>query len=223
MIVGNSMGQVRKINDEYYIEFYARGLLYQQKAGEDLASAQRLLQEIETKITHGEMGTIVRDVDWDIFLQTFSEQVLNHYAPPTARRYQNLIHHLSQFLRTQHPQILKLSQVTPKIVEDYRFHLTQEAQRLKLKPKTLNFTLYLLRDVLDYGIKLGYINDNPTVHTRFFIVKEFKQPPVVTSEQRLIQELCQKGVPLLTIGKRLEFKDIARVMRYSGFVKTSDP
>ena len=31
------MGDIRKINDEYYLEFHARGLLYQQKAGKDIA------------------------------------------------------------------------------------------------------------------------------------------------------------------------------------------
>ena len=216
------MGQVRKIGEEYYIEFYARGLLYQQKGGNDIVHAQKLLDEIEGKIKQGEMGTIVRDVDLDIFLKTFSEFAQKEYSSKTFSRYSDTIKHFSEFLKKKFPGLKKLSEVTPKVIEDYRFYLSQEAERRKLKPKVLNFTLYLLRDCLDYGITLGYINDNPTLHVRLFSLKGYPQPNINLPRNAFIYELCKKGIPLLTIGKRLGFLDIARVMRYSAFVEEKD-
>jgi len=47
------MGQIRKINEVYYIEFYARGLLYSQVAGNNLENAQTLLAQVEEKIAAG--------------------------------------------------------------------------------------------------------------------------------------------------------------------------
>ena len=44
------MGTVRKIGNEYYIEFYARGLLYQQKAGQQKEVAEQMLKEVEEKM-----------------------------------------------------------------------------------------------------------------------------------------------------------------------------
>ena len=78
------MGDIRKINDEYYIEFHARGLLYQQKAGKDIARARQLLADIEAKIQQGETGPLVRDVDVDIFFQAFMESAWQEYAPEVS-------------------------------------------------------------------------------------------------------------------------------------------
>ena len=48
------------------------------------------------------------------------------------------------------------------------------------KPKLINFTLLLLRVVLDHGLKLGYINDNPTLHVRFCGVTSRRGPVTLT-------------------------------------------
>jgi integrase len=56
-----------------------------------------------------------------------------------------------------------VSQVTPRVIENYK---TFGQERDPLNPKILNLTLLLLREILEYGIKTGYINDNPTLHIR---------------------------------------------------------
>ena len=56
------MGTIRKIGDEYFIEFFARGLKYQQKIGLDPARAEQALKEIEAQIARGEALTIVREM-----------------------------------------------------------------------------------------------------------------------------------------------------------------
>ncbi len=160
------MGDIRKINDEYYIEFHARGLLYQQKAGKDITRARQLLAEIESKIQQGELGMIVRDVDVDIFFQTFLESARQEYSKRSFRRFDALVKHFHGFLRTEFAKVVKLSGVTPAVIDSYQAFLFKPAPS-SAKPKLINFTLLLLRVVLDHGLKLGYINDNPTLHVRF--------------------------------------------------------
>ncbi|MCB9747998.1 MAG: tyrosine-type recombinase/integrase [Candidatus Omnitrophica bacterium] len=181
------MGSVRKINDEFYIEFYARGLLYQQKAGPDEEKAYTLLKQVQNKIDQGEMGIIVRDVDYDIFFQTFLEYAAEQYSPKSYRRYRNLVEHFQQFCN-QNISIKKLSNITPKVIEQYRQSLQRSAKRIK--PRMFNFTFLLLRDVLDYAIKLGYLNDNPVIHVTLLQILYYGTVQPLTEEEQdcLIQQ-----------------------------------
>jgi len=159
------MGNVRKIGDEYYIEFYAKGLLYQQKAGPDKAKAKKLLRDTEQRIEQGEMRTIERDVDVDVFFQKFEEEHRRVHPPLSWARYEKILSGFQSFLKKKCPQVEKLSQITPPVMEQHREYLLTHVP--KVLPDEINLNILLIRDALEYGIKLGYINDNPTLHTRF--------------------------------------------------------
>ena len=94
------MGTVKKIGNEFYIEFEARGLKYQQKAGTSEDAAYALLYEIESKIRNGQMGAIVRDVDMDIFLHDFIEHARGLHTPRTIERFTDLIANFQRFLES---------------------------------------------------------------------------------------------------------------------------
>lgn len=177
------MGDIRKINDEYYIEFHARGLLYQQKAGKDIARARQLLAEIDSKIRQGETGAIVRDVDVDIFFRTFLESARQEYAPRSFRRFEAVIGNFHGYLKKEFSKVVKLSGITPAVIDNYRAFLINPAPS-SAKFNLVNFTLLLLRVVLDHGLKLGYINDNPTLHVRFCSVAP-RRGPITLRDQDL--------------------------------------
>lgn len=181
------MGTVHKIGNEYYIEFDARGLKYQQKAGPDEKAAWKLLAEIEGKIKEGEMGIIVRDADVDIFLADFLKFIKPQCSAKTYGRFERAIAHLTAFLNTR-PGIKKLSQLTPKVIEDYKRSLPPGKS---VNPRKINLTLLLLREIFEYAIKLGYLNDNPTLHIKFFDSPPRKltlaKPPKTVFEQFLLE------------------------------------
>lgn len=158
------MGEIHKIGDEYYIEFMARGLKYQQKAGANRVDAEKLLQEIEDKINHGEMGTIVRDIDVDIFIHDFLKNIREEHSAKTAKRFQSAVEHFHAYIRDKFAAVAKLSQVTPNVFEQYKNFLVKER---KTPPKVINFTLVLLREFCEYARKTGYLNDNPLLHIKF--------------------------------------------------------
>jgi|GEM_PF-1554633 len=167
------MGDIHKIGDEYYIEFYARGLKYQQKAGPDRTYAEKLLREIETKIARGEMGTMVRDVDRDIFFKDFLDYAKTQYPLRTVQRYQKAIEHFDMFLNQRFSHVGKLSGFTPHVFEQYKIFLTKEAKHRnkEISPKMINLTLILWREVCEYARKIGYLNDNPLLHIKFLPAK----------------------------------------------------
>jgi len=172
------MGTIQKIGEDYFIEFYARGLKYQQKAGPDRKAAQKALEEIEAKIARGEAAVIVRDVDIDIFLKDFLHYSRTQHTPKTVRRFQSLKKYFLSFLEKQMPTVVKLSQVTPVVVEQYKNSLR--------RPEVINLTIILLREVFAYAIKLGYLNDDPSLHIRFVNPIKAKKISVVTEEEKVI-------------------------------------
>jgi len=183
------MGTVRKIGDDYYIEFDARGLTYQRNGGKDKKAATRLLKEIEDKIKKGEMSTVVHDVKADDFFKEFLMLIKNDDDPRTVARYESVIEHFQKFIQTALSPICRLSQITPSVIEEYRVYLSKSTDKTgrALKPKVINFTFYLLKDILDTAINFGHINDNPTLHTRLIDVDGALLPQTLSADD--VQEL----------------------------------
>jgi len=178
------MGTIRKIGNEYYIEFYARGLLYQQKAGSDQSLAQQRLKEIEAKIQQGEMDCIVRDVEVDIFFNNFLESIRQKYSTVTVGRYAATILHFSAFCSSCFEGGgIKLSRITPSVIERYRVCLLKSDAGIR--PKTVNFTLYLLKHILEHAIKQGYLNDNPALHVKLIEPAQLRVPRRLLNEEAL--------------------------------------
>src|SRR3989338_1957732 len=207
------MGQIRKVGDTYYVEFYARGLLYSQIAGPDRTAAQKLLEDIETKIASGESLTIVRDIDLPVFLEQFLSDAAVQHPPKTLERLRLTANHFSVFCKKDHPHLIKLSQVPPAVIESYKAHL---AKGRDVNPKKVNLTLLLLREILEYGIKTGFINYNPTVHVRLLPVPVV--PRVLTARGKMVKDLLGKGVLLGRISILLKMPNIARLMYYANLI-----
>lgn len=183
------MGRIHQINDEYYIEFYARGLLYQQKAGKDLKAAQELLRSVEEKIANGETLTIARDIELDVFFDDFFKMAQRQYHPATVRRLRSTADHFLGFIHSQFPDLTVLSKMTPRVIEEYKVYGIKRRQSKvgKVNPKVINLTLLLLREILEHGIKTGYINDNPTLHIR--LLEMGSSGPDVLSDAQLTMML----------------------------------
>lgn len=209
------MGQIRKINDVYYIEFYARGLLYSQIAGQNIDEARKLLQEVEAKIAGGEALTVARLIELPDFFERFISEVSVKYGPSSVKRFQETIKHFSEFLKLDHPQVHQLAQITPAIMESYKAHLAKNQ-----KPKIVNFTILLIRDILEFGITLGFLNDNPSLHVRLL-------PWPKTPERKLTdrydqaRELLYKGVSLSKLSLLLKLTDISRTIYFVHLIPLS--
>lgn len=211
------MGSIEKIGDDYYIEFYARGLKYQQKIGSDREAARKALEAIETKIANGEAAIIVRDVDYDIFFEDFLKNARLAHGFKTLKRYASTLEDFKNFLLRESPALKHLSEITPRVIEQYKASLRERKSlsRKSLKSKVINFTFFLLRDILEFAIKLGYLNDNPTLH-----IKLLPEParPMPFKKQDFARSLCQKGVSISKLYQWMGFSDIAKAMVYSRFL-----
>ncbi|HEY5393505.1 MAG TPA: hypothetical protein VIJ57_15385, partial [Hanamia sp.] len=209
------MGQIRKINDVFYIEFYARGLLYSQVAGPHLEVAQKLLKQVEEKIASGEALTIARHIDLPDFYARFLSEASVQHTPKSVGRFTGLIKHFSHFLSLDFPQIHQLAQLTPAVIESYKVYLAKTQ-----KPKVVNLSILLIRDVLEFGIKLGFLNDNPSLHVRLL-----PWPRTIerksTARYEMATRLFSQGVGLAKLSQLLKLQDISRAVYYANLIPLS--
>ena len=209
------MGQIRKINDVYYIEFYARGLLYSQVAGSDLGYAEKLLQQVEEKIAGGEALTIVRHIELPDFYERFIVQVKEKHSAKSVTRFVSTIKDFSAFIDSNCPQVRQLSQLTPAVIESYKASLIKTQ-----KSKIVNLSILLIRDVLEFGIKLGFLNDNPSLHVRLL---PWPQRTVLKSTPRhaIAKQLLSHGVGVAKAAELLKLPDISRIMYFANLIPLS--
>ena len=209
------MGQIRKINDIYYIEFHARGLLYSQVGGSTLEEAQKLLGQVEEKIAQGEALTIVRYIDLPDFYERFLSDAKTQFSSLSVGRFSSTIKHFNGFLQEYFPQVGRLDCLTPAIIESYKVYLAKTQ-----KPTAVNLTILLLRDILEFGIKLGFLNDNPSLHVRLQTWtgrRTLKETP----RYKLAGQLLSKGTGLARTAQLLKLADIARMIYYANLIPLS--
>ncbi len=204
------MGSVYKLGDVFYIEFEARGLKYQQLAGDTEIAALALLETIEAKIRQSQLNAVDCNVPLETFWLNFNNFALTAYPLATTLRLEKAIRHFSDFLNARHTDIQFLSSVTPQLIGEYKFFVLNNGA----KPWQVNFTLVLLKEVFEYAIKSGYLNDNPTLHIRY-IVDDRKW----IAKNKLAQEALSKGVSLFRLAQLLQINDILRVMPFLPLVR----
>ncbi|MCB9757899.1 MAG: phage integrase SAM-like domain-containing protein [Candidatus Omnitrophica bacterium] len=199
------MGSVYQLGDVFYIEFEARGLKYQQLAGSSEIAARALLETIEEKIRQSQLNMVDCNVFLETFWLNFNNFALNEYPLATTLRLDKAIRHFNDFLNARHKDILFLSSVTPQVIEEYKFFILKNGA----KPWQFNFTLVLLKEVFDYAIKEGYLNDNPTLHIRY---ANDNRKCVV--KNKLAHAALAKGVSLFRLAQLLRINDVLRVMPF---------
>jgi len=198
------MGRIFKIKGEYFVEFYGNGLRFQKKAGRSKKEAEQKLKDIEESLSSTALKGDIQRVDVKLFLKTYEEYAAQVYSPRSLHRFILTMQHFDQFLTNLFESPLKLSLITPKVIEDYKYFLMQEAKKRTpaVKTQIINFTLYLLREIFEYAIVLGWLNDNPTLHITY--LKENRSFPKIYKEQEfegLIKNLTdsQKRVSLFIL------------------------
>ena len=194
------MGTIRKIGDDYFIEFHARGLLYQQKAGKDQAAAENLLKEIESKIAKGELLTVVRQIQLESFWENFLKEAESKYPPRTKERLARAVNHFQTFCQNHQAKLQNLSEITPSVIEEYKTQLIKTLKNdgsRKWNPKLINLTLLLIREALEFGIKTGFINDNPTLHISLLEISRKPSAYILAKDQ--ISRITQRASLTLSL------------------------
>jgi len=184
------MGVIRKRGRTWYIDYMLDGKRIVKAIGKSKQIAQLALSDIEVKIAKKRAGFFVSDKRLADYIPQFLSYIRVHVKPSTAKRYVQIISHLSQFLDTLEDPPVKLSQITPPLIEEYKLH------RLDfVKPQTVNYELTCLHHFFRYAVEMKYIQENPTQKIKKIRKPQRKAPRFLTKEE--IVSLLTKCSPSL--------------------------
>jgi len=156
------MAKIIKRGKEYYVQFYGNGLLFEKYAGKNKEEARRILKDIENSLPDGAMSCVIFDQVVDFFLDEYLGYSLSKNTLLTHQQFVKVVCELKRFINQELPNIKKLSQLTPKVIQDFCDFLNIT----KNDPLEVNFILFLASTLMDYAVNRGYINDNPFLHVR---------------------------------------------------------
>ncbi len=206
------MGKIIKIGDQYFVEFTGNGLLFQKLAGSDKSKAEKMLKDVEESLVKEETDIfVVKEMDYREFCQKLTKYIEESFALKTQKRLLSAWNHFHSFLERNRPNLTKLKEITPAVIEQYKAELMKELS--SKKELIISFTIFLLRVMFEFAVKSRGLNDNPTLHVKMNYGKGKFDRAIYNIEfaEKLISrypEYQEKAVEILKKGrdKRLDFK-----------------
>ena len=183
------MVEIQKKGEEYFVEYHAQGLTFAKCAGTDLSLAEKLKEEIKSSYPDNiEDMYEVRDDAIDDFLKSFRSFAKVDLPKKTYFRYMSVLDHFEDFLNHNISKDRKMKEITPALIEKYKGYILKlrSFNEGRVKPKMINFTFYILKDILDYAIKLGCLNDNPVLHIKVLTDHHGSYPHCLEEAERHI-------------------------------------
>lgn len=206
------MGKIIKIGDQYFVEFTGNGLLFQKLAGPDKSKAEKMLEDIEESLVKEETDIfVVKEIDYKEFCQKLTKYIEESFALKTQMRLLSVWSHFHSFLDRNYAHLTKLKEITPAVIEQYKSELVKELS--SKKESLINFTIFLLRVVFEFAVKIRGLNDNPTLHVKINYGKRKFDRTIYNTEfaEKLIIQYPayqSKATEILTKGRNegLDFK-----------------
>jgi len=192
------MAEIKKIGEEYFVEFHAQGLMFRKNGGRDRRRAEKLLAEIKASVPENiEDIYKVRDPSCEEFFNGFLSYGRQIHNEISLKRIGDVVNTFKGYLKDKLSHEQKLREITPKVIENYQAHLMDQDHPL-IKSKMINFCFFVLRDMFDYAIKKGNLNDNPTLHLKM-LPRESVRLPMILKENELKVLLEHSKEPLTSL------------------------
>lgn len=190
------MGAIRKRGKTWYVDYMLDGKRIVRAIGRSKRIAGLALADIEVKIAKKRAGFLITDKKLSEYISEFLSYIKVHVKPSTVKRYVQIIGHFSDFLDTRENSPAKLSQITPSIVEQYKFY------RLDfVKSQTVNYELTCLHHFFRYAIEMKYIRSNPTQDIKKIKKPTRKAPRFLTKDEinKVLPELRPRARSMVEI------------------------
>lgn len=178
-----TMSRILEIDGEFFVEFYGNGLRFRKKAGKSRTQAEAKMREIEESMQTSALEVAPGTATVEMFLERFNAYADQMYPALTAVRIKSAAKHCVAYLTRILKEPVLVRHITPRLMEDYKKDLiATEPARTTL----VNLTLYLLFEVFQFAIALGWLNDNPLQHTPL-VEERVRRIPVVYGEDQLVE------------------------------------
>jgi integrase len=177
----------------WYVDYIYQGQRFRRKVGPSKKLAEIALKDIEVKIAKNEYNLAPSEMTLEDFLGEFDRYSTVNHALESYRRYRNIVNNFRIFLGQK--CAMKLSQLTPKLFEDYKIWRRNQPlhKNIVAKTNTVNMEIKTLRTILNYAIKWDFLRDNPTRGVNKLKVIDAKKPRFLSKEEvKCLLENCGK-------------------------------
>ena len=119
------MSRIFKRKKVWYLDFRVQGRRVRSRVGTSKRLAELALKETEAKIIRNEYDLDFEDLDISIMIDKFLDYHKTNNRNSTAVRYRSVMNHLTDYLAGHRPDIVRLSQLTPEVIEGYKAYRKQ--------------------------------------------------------------------------------------------------
>jgi len=172
------MPTLRQKGNRYYVDYRLDGKRIRKNVSTSKKIAELYLKDLELKIAKGESDFFKKDEVLEKLFTDYLKYSKTNHSPSTQKRYRAIIDNFNRFI-SSYPYITKISQLNPKLLEDYKaFRVEEEASN-----KTINMELKTIRAILALAKTWGYTKDNPTDGVRFMKITNHIAPRFFTEAE----------------------------------------
>ncbi len=203
------------IEEEYYVEYYAQGMLFRKKAGVSKEEAEKLLKEIsksagpEHYFHKGFQNTTL-----DEFLDKYIEYLYGAFSERTIKRMKSVVQAFCTFIKEEFPQCLRVCDVTPQMIDVFLLVQSQNNSTGNTNNQKI-LQLYILSDFFILAINDNDRTDDPTVYLRAHMPFEGKALMYLKEDEQqvLLEKADQKtqAVILILLETGMLFKELMRI------------
>jgi integrase len=165
-----------KKGTSYFIDFTVNEKRYRIAAGNNKKNAETIRREYDARLLLGQLNLPIQTkqiVSLKDLTKNFLSSKRNHLRPSSHVRYQNYLDKFIKYMDQFFPApSLNVNDIKTNYIEEcFNYFLENEITNKKnWEPKTVNGLRTIMIQLFNYGIKQGYLINNPAKETKSFRV-----------------------------------------------------
>ncbi len=189
------MARIFQRGNIWYLDIAYQGRRVRKRVGTSKRMAELALKDAEVKVMKKEFGFASNDITIESLIDKFLEYNRTNHRASTTKRYKAVTDHLRRFLSTKRKDIVRLSQMTPEVIEGYKAFRRDEwinpngksadtdHARQGARARTVNLELEGIKTMLNLAEKWDYLKVNPMKRVKPLKVDDKKPFRFLTSEE----------------------------------------
>ncbi len=189
------MARIYQRGNIWYLDVAYQGRRVRKRVGTSKRMAELALKDAEVKVVKKEFGFSSNDIAIESLIEKFLEYNRTNHRASTTKRYKAVTDHFRRYLTQKRKDILKLSQLTPEVIEGYKAFrrdewinpngksATTDNARMGARARTVNLELEGIKTMINLAVKWDYLKDSPMKRVKPLKVDDKKPFRFLTSEE----------------------------------------
>lgn len=197
------MARIYQRGNIWYLDVAYQGRRVRKRVGTSKRMAELALKDAEVKVVKKEFGFASNDIAIESLIEKFLEYNRTNHRASTTKRYKAVTDHFRRYLSSKRKDIIKLSQLTPEVIEGYKAFrrdewinpngksATTDNARMGARARTVNLELEGIKTMINLAVKWDYLKDSPMKRVKPLKVDDKKPFRFLTSEEcELFLDTC---------------------------------